>query len=96
MFETRAEDADSENSEFEWVLSIKPASSGFNHLQFAMTSKPSVSLFPWDAKCATHRAWLFKQRVECNWDHEKVEKEWREEQIKGTKCIYWIVGSMEF
>ncbi|KAJ5634979.1 uncharacterized protein N7484_008292 [Penicillium longicatenatum] len=56
-----------------------------------MASKSIISLFPWDAKCATHRAWLYKQRVECNWDYEKVEKEWREEQIKGTKCMYWIV-----
>lgn len=59
-----------------------------------MASRSTVSLFPWDAKCATHRAWLYKQRVECNWDHEKVEKEWREEQIKGTKCMYWIVSTL--
>ncbi|KAJ5201749.1 uncharacterized protein N7498_006412 [Penicillium cinerascens] len=56
-----------------------------------MTSKSKVSLFPWDAKSKTHRRWLYEQRVQCNWDSDKVEGEWREKQIQGEKCMYWIV-----
>ena len=57
-----------------------------------MRLKPKVSLFPWDAKSAIHRRQLYEQRVECNWDREKVEKEWREQQARGEKCMYWIVS----
>ncbi|KAJ5128583.1 hypothetical protein N7448_002300 [Penicillium atrosanguineum] len=56
-----------------------------------MASKTNVALIPWDAKSEAHRRWLYKQRVLCNWDWEKVEGEWKEKQIKGEKCMYWIV-----
>lgn len=61
-----------------------------------MTSKTQVVLFPWDAKSETHRRWLHKQRVLCNWDWEKVEGEWKEKQITGEKCMYWIVSSFSY
>ncbi|KAJ5681661.1 uncharacterized protein N7477_001601 [Penicillium maclennaniae] len=56
-----------------------------------MASETKLALIPWDAKSETHRRWLYKQRVLCNWDWEKVEGEWKEKQIKGEKCMYWIV-----
>ncbi|KAJ5610733.1 hypothetical protein N7510_007452 [Penicillium lagena] len=56
-----------------------------------MSSKPKISFFPWDATSVAHRRRLYKQRVQCNWYYEKVEEEWREQQIKGEKCMYWIV-----
>lgn len=55
-------------------------------------SKAKVSLYPWDPECPKHREWLYKQRVECSWDQEKVEEVWREQQKVGDKCIYWIVS----
>lgn len=59
-----------------------------------MSSKSKVILIPWDYDSAAHRAVLSKQREECTWHQEKVEKEWRELQAKGRKCIYWIVSQM--
>ncbi|PLN76125.1 hypothetical protein BDW42DRAFT_26847 [Aspergillus taichungensis] len=56
-----------------------------------MSLKSKISLIPWDGDSAAHRQSLTKQRVECSWDHEKVEEVWREQQLKGEKCIYWIV-----
>lgn len=61
-----------------------------------MSSKSKVILIPWDYDSAAHRAVLSKQREECTWHQEKVEKEWRELQAKGDKCIYWIVSHMSF
>ncbi|KAJ6006675.1 hypothetical protein N7451_004619 [Penicillium sp. IBT 35674x] len=57
-----------------------------------MSSKSKVILIPWDCDSAVHRAVLSKQREECSWHQEKVEKEWRELQAKGHKCIYWITS----
>ncbi|KAJ5218188.1 uncharacterized protein N7498_000287 [Penicillium cinerascens] len=56
-----------------------------------MISKSEVTLIPWDPLSESHREWLYKQRVECSWDMDKVEEIWRDAQIKGEKCIYWIV-----
>ncbi|GKZ29561.1 hypothetical protein AbraIFM66950_005399 [Aspergillus brasiliensis] len=56
-----------------------------------MSSTSEVALIPWDPLSESHRLLLFKQRVECSWDMEKVEEIWRNEQIRGDKCIYWIV-----
>ncbi|KAJ5997336.1 hypothetical protein N7522_008996 [Penicillium canescens] len=50
-----------------------------------------VTLFPWDPNSDLHVELLVKQRVECSWDQEKVEAKWKEQQLKGEKCIYWIV-----
>ncbi|KAK2757733.1 hypothetical protein FQN54_004702 [Arachnomyces sp. PD_36] len=55
-----------------------------------MNSTPEVILIPWDPLSEPHRILLFKQRVECSWDMEKVHTIWRDEQIRGEKCIYWI------
>jgi hypothetical protein len=51
-----------------------------------------VTLFPWDPNSDRHVELLVKQRVECSWDQEKVEAKWKEQQLKGEKCIYWIVS----
>ncbi|KAJ5660366.1 hypothetical protein N7507_006817 [Penicillium longicatenatum] len=56
-----------------------------------MRYKCRVILIPWDYESAAHRAVLLKQREDCGWHNEKVEKEWREVQAKGDKCLYWIV-----
>ncbi|KAJ5291054.1 hypothetical protein N7478_000305 [Penicillium angulare] len=56
-----------------------------------MSSRATVVLTPWDSESLAHRRVLFQQREECTWHQDKVEKEWRESQAKGTKCIYWIV-----
>ncbi|KAJ5407923.1 hypothetical protein N7509_001806 [Penicillium cosmopolitanum] len=56
-----------------------------------MSTKSRVTLYPWDPESSAHRHWLYKQRVECTWDQEKVETKWREQQIKGEKCLYWII-----
>ena len=58
-----------------------------------MSLQSRISLIPWDANSPAHRQSLTKQRVECSWDHEKVEEVWRKQQLKGEKCIYWIVSS---
>ncbi|KAJ5392308.1 hypothetical protein N7509_007798 [Penicillium cosmopolitanum] len=60
-----------------------------------MGSNLKISLIPWDAESVTHRRWLYDQRIQCNWDHEKVEEEWRQQQIRGEKCMYWIVRQSE-
>jgi hypothetical protein len=57
-----------------------------------MRYKCRVILIPWDHESAVHRAVLLKQREDCGWHSEKVEKEWREAQAKGDKCLYWIVS----
>ncbi|KAJ5664656.1 Acyl-CoA N-acyltransferase [Penicillium macrosclerotiorum] len=58
--------------------------------QTEMTTKPLVTLIPWDPHSPAHRRCLLDQRDECGWDQDKVEHIWKENQIKGTKCIYWI------
>ncbi|KAJ5936677.1 hypothetical protein N7466_003127 [Penicillium verhagenii] len=55
-----------------------------------MMPKAKVVLIPWDPDSGAHRKALVKQREECSWHQERVEKEWREAQAKGEKCIYWI------
>ncbi|KAJ5157665.1 Acyl-CoA N-acyltransferase [Penicillium canariense] len=55
-----------------------------------MNSKTKVNLVPWDPQSSTHRQCLVKQRDECGWDQDKVENVWKESQISGCKCIYWI------
>jgi hypothetical protein len=51
-----------------------------------------VTLIPWDGDSEAHREWLVRQRVECTWDHEKVQTKWRNQQRNGEKCIFWIVS----
>ncbi|KAJ5130545.1 uncharacterized protein N7515_006584 [Penicillium bovifimosum] len=55
-----------------------------------MSVNTKVVLFPWDPESDIHRKRLVEQRVECSWHREKVEKEWRDQQVRGDKCIYWI------
>ncbi|KAH8429774.1 GNAT family N-acetyltransferase [Aspergillus melleus] len=55
-----------------------------------MSSKSEVKLIPWDPLSEPHKTLLFKQRVECSWDMEMVHEVWRDEQIRGDRCIYWI------
>ncbi|KAJ5610693.1 Acyl-CoA N-acyltransferase [Penicillium lagena] len=59
-----------------------------------MSSKSQVTLVPWDPKSTTHLQRLVEQRLQCTWDHEKVATSWRESQIKGNKCLYWIEAEM--
>lgn len=75
------------------ISKIDLAAPGLGHPYTIMNSNSKVSLIPWDGESATHRRWLYNQRVQCNWDHEKVEEEWRQQQIRGEKCMYWIVSS---
>ncbi|KAJ5774044.1 hypothetical protein N7457_008940 [Penicillium paradoxum] len=56
-----------------------------------MVSSTKVTLFPWDANSVVHRKRLVEQRIECSWHQDEVETKWRTQQIKGEKCIYWIV-----
>ncbi|KAJ5694938.1 hypothetical protein N7455_002159 [Penicillium solitum] len=56
-----------------------------------MGSSSKVTLFPWDPSSEVHLKCLVSQRVECGWDKGKVETKWKEQQLKGEKCIYWIV-----
>lgn len=58
-----------------------------------MGSSSKVTLFPWDPNSDLHLKCLVSQRVECGWDQEKVEIKWKQQQLNGEKCIYWIVGS---
>jgi len=51
-----------------------------------------ITLIPWDPLSESHRMLLFRQRVDCSWDMELVQEIWRDEQIRGDKCIYWIVS----
>lgn len=57
-----------------------------------MGTSPKVILFPWDPKSDAHRKRLIAQRVECTWDQDKVETKWTMQQLKGGKCMYWIVS----
>ncbi|KAJ5209020.1 hypothetical protein N7449_003399 [Penicillium cf. viridicatum] len=56
-----------------------------------MGSSSKVTLFPWDPSSDVHLKRLVSQRVECGWDKGKVETKWKKQQLKGEKCIYWIV-----
>ncbi|RAQ54280.1 hypothetical protein AFGD_005580 [Aspergillus flavus] len=58
-----------------------------------MGATAEVTLIPWDPLSECHRTLLFKQRVECSWDMEMVQEIWRDQQIRGEKCIYWIALS---
>ncbi|CAG8939415.1 unnamed protein product [Penicillium salamii] len=51
---------------------------------------PKLVLIPWDAESQAHRDWLVRQRVECGWHKEQVETKWKDQQLKGQKCIFWI------
>ncbi|KAE8344911.1 hypothetical protein BDV24DRAFT_171407 [Aspergillus arachidicola] len=59
-----------------------------------MSATAEVTLIPWDPLSESHRTLLFKQRVECSWDMEMVQEIWRDQQIRGEKCIYWIALSV--
>lgn len=61
-----------------------------------MGSSSKVTLFPWDPSSEVHLKCLVSQRVECGWDKGKVETKWKEQQLKGEKCIYWIVSSIKY
>ncbi|KAJ5917287.1 hypothetical protein N7466_010841 [Penicillium verhagenii] len=56
-----------------------------------MGSTSKVSLIPWDPLSEPHRERLYQQRVECSWDMDKVNEIWKDAQLRGEKCIYWIV-----
>ncbi|OQE15610.1 hypothetical protein PENFLA_c031G10055 [Penicillium flavigenum] len=60
-------------------------------LRVTMSPSSKVTLFPWDPNSDLHLKRLVSQRVECSWDQEKVEPKWKKQQLKGEKCIYWIV-----
>lgn len=57
-----------------------------------MAPKIQLTLVPWDPQSLTHQQCLIKQRDECGWDQDKVEGLWKDLQIEGYKCIYWIVS----
>lgn len=59
-----------------------------------MGSTSKVTLIPWDPLSELHRELLYKQRVECLWDMDKVNEIWKDAQLKGEKCIYWIVRTL--
>lgn len=63
----------------------------FIHSIFLMGQASKVALIPWDPDSPAHRQCLVQQREECSWHQEKVETTWKDEQIRGDKCIYWIV-----
>ncbi|KOS44902.1 hypothetical protein ACN38_g4140 [Penicillium nordicum] len=56
-----------------------------------MGSSSKMTLFPWDPNSDIHLKCLVSQRAECGWDKGKVETKWNKQQLKGEKCIYWIV-----
>ncbi|CAI7578152.1 unnamed protein product [Penicillium manginii] len=58
-----------------------------------MGSTSGLTLIPWDPLSEPHKLLLVNQRVECTWDMEKVQDIWKNAQIRGEKCIYWIVPS---
>ncbi|KAJ3549008.1 hypothetical protein NM208_g714 [Fusarium decemcellulare] len=50
----------------------------------------NLRLIPWDPASRSHVQRLVIQRVQCGWHSEKVVPEWRDQQIRGAKSIYWI------
>ncbi|KAJ5236744.1 hypothetical protein N7489_006835 [Penicillium chrysogenum] len=60
-----------------------------------MGPSSKVTLFPWDPNSDLHLKRLVSQRVECSWHQEEVEPKWKKQQLKGEKCIYWIVSPVE-
>jgi hypothetical protein len=58
----------------------------------SVTRKDQIVLVPWDPKSAEHVNRIYQQRVQCGWDKERVEG-WKEKQVSGRKCIFWIVSS---
>lgn len=52
----------------------------------------NLVLIPWDAESPAHQEWLIKQREACGWHQEYVATKWKSEQLKGLKCIFWIVS----
>lgn len=57
-----------------------------------MGPQSNAILIPWDPENTAHRQALINQREECGWYKDKVESEWRDEQSKGIKSIFWIVS----
>lgn len=53
--------------------------------------RAAVKFIPWDASDAQHVDRLTIQRVHCGWNEDKVP-EWKEAQLKGSKCFYWLVN----
>ncbi|KAL2755368.1 hypothetical protein ACRALDRAFT_1064493 [Sodiomyces alcalophilus JCM 7366] len=47
-------------------------------------------LIPWDPESDEHVERLVQQRIACGWNADKVASEWKEDQLAGRKCIYWI------
>lgn len=56
-----------------------------------MPSQPLLDLIPWDPESPEQVERLVEQRIQCGWNIDKPESVWRKGQIKGSKCIYWIV-----
>lgn len=65
-------------------------------INITMGSSSKVTLFPWDPSSDIHLKCLVSQRVECGWDMGKVETKWKKQQLKGEKCVYWIVSSIQY
>jgi hypothetical protein len=65
-------------------------------IKIIMGSSSKVTLFPWDPNSDIHLKCLVSQRVECGWDKGKVETKWKKQQLKGEKCIYWVVSSIQY
>ncbi|SPO02017.1 uncharacterized protein DNG_04690 [Cephalotrichum gorgonifer] len=49
-----------------------------------------VELLPWDPTSESQYQRLYDQRVACGW-HEDEISEWKDQQLKETKTLYWIV-----
>ncbi|RDW75435.1 hypothetical protein BP6252_06577 [Coleophoma cylindrospora] len=53
------------------------------------TSKPLVTLIPWDPESPEHRERMYQQRVACGWNQEAVGG-WTEAQLKGKMALHWV------
>lgn len=51
-----------------------------------------AEFIPWDPKSQRHVDRLIEQRIDCGWHEEKPAGAWKDAQLAGTKCIYWIVS----
>ncbi|KAG9251408.1 uncharacterized protein F5Z01DRAFT_279643 [Emericellopsis atlantica] len=55
--------------------------------------EPSLDFVTWDPESTGHINRLTTQREHCGWHSSKVGSEWRDAQLRGVICIYWLALS---
>ena len=63
-------------------------------LDYLIMPRADVKFIPWDPTSTQHVEKLILQREACGWNAPNVKTQWRDAHLDGSKCLYWIVSSV--